>query len=65
MKLGTKYFQVQVSADMDNVELYWENDQLVVDAVFIKGIDTPFSPTAFDVLEMGSSLENPILLDIE
>ena len=56
----------QVSADLDNVEFYWEYDQLDVDALFRPGIDTPFSPTAFDDLEMGgSSAENPILLDGE
>ena len=55
----------QVSADLDDVEFYWENDQLHVDALFRPGIDTPFSPTAFDDLEMGGSVENPILLDEE
>ena len=36
-----------------------------LDVVFIPGIDTPFSPTAFNDLEMreGGSSENPILLD--
>ena len=55
----------QVSADLDDVEFSWENDQLDVVAVFKSGIDTPFSPTAFDDLEMGSSAENPIQLDEE
>ena len=55
----------QVSADLDDVEFYWENDQLDVGAVFRPGIDTLFSPTAFDDLEMGGSAENPILLDEE
>ena len=55
----------QVSADLDDVEFYWENDQLDVDAVFRPGIDTPFSPTAFDDLGMRGSAENPILLDEE
>ena len=41
------------------------NSQLDVDAVFWPGIDTPFSPTAFDDLEMGVSPGNPILLDEE
>ena len=54
----------QVSADLDEVEFYCKNDQLVVDAVFGPGIDTPFSPTAFNDLEMGGS-ENPILPDEE
>ena len=49
----------QVSADLDDVELYWENDQLDVDAVFRPGIDTPVSPTASADLEMRGSAENP------
>ena len=55
----------QVSADLDEVKFYCKNDQLDVDAVFRRVIDTPFSPTAFDDLEMGDSTENPILLDEE
>ena len=55
----------QMSADLDDFEFYWENDQLDVDAVFRQGIDTPFSPTALKDLEMGGSAENPILLDEE
>ena len=55
----------QVSADLDDVEFYWEENELDVDAVFRPGIHTPFSPTAFDDLEMGGSAENPVLLDKE
>ena len=55
----------QVSADLHDVDFYWENDQLDVDITFRPGIDTPFSPTAFNDLEMGGSAENPILLDKE
>ena len=55
----------QASADLDDVEFYWENDQLVVDAVFRPGIDTFCSPTAFDDLEMRGSAEDPFLLDEE
>ena len=55
----------QVSADLDDAEFYWENDQLDVDAVFRSGIDTPVWPRAFDDLEMGGSTENPILLKEE
>ena len=40
----------QVSADLDDVEFCWEDDQLDVGAVFRLGIDTTFSPTAFDNL---------------
>ena len=36
-----------------------------MDAVFRQGIDIPFSPTTFDDLSMGGSVENPIVLDEE
>ena len=49
----------QVSADLDDVEFYWENAQLEVGSVFSPGIDTPFAPLTFDDLEMGDSAENP------
>ena len=52
----------QVS-DVDDVEFYWETDQLDVDVVLRPSIVTPFSSTAYDNLEMGVSAENPILLD--
>ena len=56
----------QVSVYLDDVEFYWENDQLDVDAVFRSGIDTLFSPTLFDDLQMGGgSAENPFLLGEE
>ena len=52
-------------SDVDDVEFYWENDQLDLDAVFKPSIDTPFSSTALEDLEMGGSAENPILPDEE
>ena len=60
--MDTSRYQV---SDLDGFELYSDNDQLYVDAVFIPSIDTPFSPTAFDQLEMGGSTESSILLDGE
>ena len=36
---------------LDDVDFYWKNDQMDVDAIFGPGPDTPFSPTAFDDLE--------------
>ena len=60
--MDTREYQV---SDLDDAELYWENEQLDVDAVFRPGMDTPFSPTAFDQLQMGGSAENPTLLDEE
>ena len=56
----------QVTADLDDVDFYWETDQLDVHAVFSRGIDTPLSPIAFDDVEMGGgSAENPIQLEEE
>ena len=53
----------EVSAVMNHVDFYWENDQLDVDAGFTPGIGPPFSATAFDDMEVGGSAENPNLLD--
>ena len=62
--MDTSGYQVSSSADLDDVEFYWENDQLDDDALFRPGIVTPFSPTVFDDLKMGGgSTGNPILLD--
>ena len=36
-----------------------------MDAVFRPSIETPFSPSTFDDLSMGGSVENPIVLDEE
>ena len=55
----------QVSADLGDVEFYWENDQLDLDAVFRPGIETPFSTTSLDDLKKGGSAENPNLFDEE
>ena len=52
----------QVSADLDDVEFYWENDQLDVDAVFRPGIlILLFHQQRLTTL--GGSAENSILLD--
>ena len=48
--------------DLDDIEFFWENPQLEVDAVFRPRIDTLFWPTAFDSLAR-RSVEDPILLD--
>ena len=61
--LDTSSYQV---SDLEDMEFNWENSQLDMDSVFRPGIDTPFSPTAFDDLLMGDgSVENPIVLDEE
>ena len=48
--LDTSSYQV---SDLEDIEFNWENSQLEMDARFRPGIDTPFSPTAFDDLLMG------------
>ena len=61
--VDTSSYQV---SDIEDIEFNWENSQLVLDAVFRPGIDTPLSPTTFDNLLMGEgSVENPIVLDEE
>ena len=52
-------------SDLDDVEFYWENDWLDVNAVFRPGIDTPFSSSTFNVFEIGSMPENPNQIDEE
>ena len=58
--MDTSGYQV---SDLDNFEIYWENDQLEVEAVFRPGIDTSFSLPTFNNCEMRSMTENPILID--
>ena len=60
--LDTSSYQV---SDLEDIEFNWENSKLDMIAVFRPGIDTPFSPTTFDVLLMEGSVENPIVLDEE
>ena len=60
--LDTRSYQV---SDLEDIEFNWEIDQLVTDAVFRPGIDTPFSPNRFDDLSMEGSVEKPIVLDEE
>ena len=60
--LDTSSHQV---SDLEEIEFNWEDSQLDMDAVFRPGIDTPVSPTTFDDLSIGGSVENPIVLDEE
>ena len=60
--LDTRSYQV---SNLEDKAFNWENTQLDMDAVFRPGIDTPSSPTTFDDLSMGGSVENPIMLDEE
>ena len=47
--LDTSSYQL---TDLEVKEFNWENPQLDMDAVYRPGIDTPFSPIAFDDLSM-------------
>ena len=60
--LDTSSYQV---SNLEYIEFNWENSQLETEAVFRPGIDTPFSPTTFDDLSIGRSVENPIVLSEE
>ena len=46
-------------SDLDDVDCYWENDQLNVVTVFRPGMGAPF----FNDFEMGLLAENRILID--
>ena len=52
-------------SDLEDIEFFWKNRQVEMDAVFRRGIDAPFAPTVFNDLEMaeGRSSENAIVLD--
>ena len=54
-------------SDMADIELSCKKLQLEMHAVFRPGIDTPFSPTSFNNLEMGEAgpPENTLVLDVE
>ena len=52
-------------SDLDDVEFYWENDELEVDAVIRPRIDDLSSLLFFNDIVMGSMAENSILIDEE
>ena len=58
--MDTSGYQV---SDLEDIEFHWEDPDFNMDAVFRPTIDTPFSPTTFQSLKMGGSVENPILFD--
>ena len=58
---------VYEQSDLEVTEFLWENPQVYLEAVHSPGKVTPFSPTAFNDLEMGEggSSENPLKSDEE
>ena len=61
-KMDTSGYQVSAQ---ENIEFHWEAYQTNTDTVFWSGIDTPFSPSTFNELEMTSAFENPFLIENE
>ena len=53
-------------SDLEDIEFSWEDPAVDMDSVYWHGIDTPFSPSIFDDLQMeGMTAVNPILIDDE
>ena len=53
-------------SDLEDIEFSWEGPAVDMDSVYRLGIDTPFSPSIFDDLQMEiSTAANPILVDDE
>ena len=53
-------------SDLEDIEFSWEDPAVDMDNVYRPGIDTPFSPSTFDDLQMeGSTAANPIFVDDE
>ena len=60
--MDTSGYQV---SNLEVIESQWEDPDLNMDAVFQPGIDTPFSPSYYNDIEMGSMAEIPFLADKE
>ena len=52
-------------SDPEDTEFSWVDPAVDVDSVYRPGFDTPFSPSIFDDLEMGSTAVNPRRADEE
>ena len=53
-------------SDLEDIEFSWEDPAVDMDSVHRPGIDTPFSPSIFDDLQMEvSTAANPIKVDDE
>ena len=50
-------------SDLEDIEIGWEDPAVDINCVYQPGIDTPFSPTIFQIFSMGSTAANPILVD--
>ena len=53
-------------SELEDIGFSWEEPAVAMDKVYRPGIDTPFSPSIFDDLQMeGSTAANPIIVDDE
>ena len=53
-------------SDLEDIEFSWEDPAVDMDSVYRPGIDTPFSPSIFDDIQMeGSTAANPIRVEDE
>ena len=60
--MDTSGYQV---SEQENIEFHWEVPDLNMNAAFRAGIDTPLYSSTFDNFELGSMIENRILMDEE
>ena len=59
LDIDTSGYQV---SDLEDIEFQWEDADSNVDPILQPSIDTPLSPSTFNVFQMGSRAKNPILV---
>ena len=52
-------------SDLDDIQFHLENPKVEMDAVYRRGIDTPFSPSLFENFPVAGSADYPIEIDDE
>ena len=52
-------------SDLEDFEVSWEDSAVDMDSVYRPEVDTPFSPSIFDVVQIGLTAANPIIVDDE
>ena len=50
-------------SDLEDIEFHWEDPDLNLDAVIRPGIDSQLPLPTFNDFEVGSKVENPILIE--
>ena len=54
-----------VPSDFDDIQFYWQNPNIDMDALYRPSIDTPFSPSLFENIPVAGSADYPIEIDDE